>query len=126
MGNFMPEGSVQRRTDFESAYTEANRGFAKWGNGNPNASWVDYKTVFTFSFLVAGRLAGFFPERTVIMDKSSDVVFYGPGMRHTWLVLEDGTKWFSFRFPSVKGDAIPIPESETPRDIGKEIDHLLK
>ncbi|MDP3726671.1 MAG: hypothetical protein Q8R36_05795 [bacterium] len=125
IGNFMPEGSLQHRVDFESAYTEANRGLAKWENGNPNASWVDYKTVSTLSFLVSGRLAVFFPKRTVIMKNPSDVVFYGPGVWHTWLALEDGTKWFSFRLPSVKGDAIPIPESQAPRDITNEIAELL-
>lgn len=125
IGNFMPKGALQHRVDFEAAFTEANRGVAKWGTGNPNASWVDYKTVSTFSFLLSGRLAVFFPDRTVIMEKPSDVVFYGPGVWHTWLVLEDGTKWFSFRLPSVKGDAIPIPESEAPRDITEEIRQLL-
>ncbi|MBI2108817.1 MAG: hypothetical protein HYT93_01365 [Parcubacteria group bacterium] len=125
IGNFMPDGSLQHRTDFETAYTEANRGFSKWGNGNPNASWVDYKTVSTFSFLVSGRLAVFLPRQTVIMDRQSDVIFYGPGVWHTWLALEDGTRWFSFRLPSVKGDAVPIPESEAPRDIGEEVRRLL-
>ena len=124
IGNFMPEGSPQHQTDFESAYTEARRGFSKWGNGNPNASWVDNKTVSTFSFLLRGRLAVFFKDRTVIMEKPSDIVFYGPGVWHTWLVLEDETKWFSFRFPSVKGDAIPIPESDAPRDIADEVAEL--
>ena len=125
IGNFMPDDSLQHRTDFESAYTEANRGFSKWGNGNPNASWADYKTVSTFSFLLSGRLAVFFKDRTVIMEKPSDIVFYVPGVWHTWLVLENGTKWFSFRLPSVKGDAIPIPESQAPRDITSEVARLL-
>lgn len=125
IGNFMPEGSLQHRTDFETAHTEANRGFAKWGSGNPKASWVDYKTASTLSLLLSGRLAVFLPGRTVIMEKLGDVVFYGPGVWHTWLALEDGTKWFSFRFPSVKGDAISIPESKAPRDIADEIEKLL-
>lgn len=124
IGSFMPEGGVQNRTDFECAFTEAKKGFSKWGNGNPNASWVDYKTVSTFSFLVSGRLAVFFAEKTLIM-KPMDVVLYGPGILHTWLALEDETKWFSFRLPSAKGDAVPIPASEAPRDITKEIAELL-
>lgn len=125
IGHFMPKGSLQCREEFESGYTEANRGTAKWGAGNPNASWVDYKTVSTLSFLLNGRLAVFFPKQTIIMNKQSDVVFYGPGVWHTWLALEDGTKWFSFRLPSVRGDAIPILESQAPRDITAEVAELL-
>ena len=87
---------LRRRNDIE----------VKWGvhtSGDHRSDPGTSNIATTLTLLVSGTFSDEFPGRdknTMVLARAADYVLYGPGVSHTWEVLEDAVV-ITVRWPSV-------------------------
>ncbi len=96
MGHFMESNSPFKTSDFE----------VKWGlhhkDDSKDSSGTNTKSK-TLSVLIRGKISLKFSNEEIILDKEGDYVYWGGGISHTWLALEESLI-LTIRWPSIPKD----------------------
>ncbi len=103
LGHFPQLAGTPFHTDaFEVKWSKLAKGQRKEGVGTN-------QTAPSVSILISGKFKIDFPEsgESHILQKEGDYVFFGPGVAHTWEVLED-TLSITLRWPSLPEDQTKI------------------
>ncbi len=106
VGHFMPAGSPLHSTDVE----------VKWGvhaRGERRAAWATGELRSAVLVLVQGRFHIELRDRTVVLRRPGDYVFWGPGQDHSWTAHDEPTVVLTVRWPSMPGWRIPPAERST-------------
>lgn len=66
--------------------------FIKWSKhkkGEERTEFIENKKLSTVTILVKGKIQHFFKNKTTLLEKEGDFVFYEKGVSHRWKTLKD-------------------------------------
>lgn len=107
VGHFMSK-PPQQRDDIEIKWSHHSK-----GDGDPD--FDAQKVSKSVSILIYGKIQYCLHDgdkkETIVVSKPGDYVMWGPGVSHSWLVLEDSIS-LTVRWPSLPNDVVKEDDHE--------------